>query len=81
MVSSSAETCFDTLHPIRTRIDGMLDSNRVRIGLVNGLNEVCKALDRKDAVVCVLAENCQDPKYSKLVTVSASDLSASTGSR
>ena len=41
------------------------------IGLVNGLNEVCKALDRKDALICVLAENCADPKYSKLVTVSS----------
>jgi ribosomal protein L7Ae-like RNA K-turn-binding protein len=34
------------------------------------LNEVCKALDRKEALICVLAENCADPKYEKLVTVS-----------
>lgn len=34
------------------------------------MNEVCKALDRKDALICVLAENCADPKYEKLVTVS-----------
>jgi small subunit ribosomal protein S12e len=39
------------------------------IGLVKGLNEVCKALDRKEALLCVLAENCEDAKYKKLVTV------------
>lgn len=39
------------------------------IGLVKGLNEVCKALDRKEALLCVLAENCADAKYKKLVTV------------
>jgi small subunit ribosomal protein S12e len=37
------------------------------LGLVKGLNEVCKALDRKEAVCCVLAKNCDDPKYLKLV--------------
>ena len=37
------------------------------LGLVKGLNEVCKALDRKEAVLCVLAKNCDDPKYQKLV--------------
>lgn len=40
------------------------------IGLVKGLNEVCKALDRKQALIAVLAEDCQDPKYKKLITVS-----------
>ena len=41
------------------------------IGLVKGLNEVCKCLDRKEAVLCVLAENCDDPKYKKLITALA----------
>ena len=40
------------------------------IGLVKGLNEVCKALDRKEALLCVLSEDCEDAKYKKLVTVS-----------
>ena len=40
------------------------------IGLVKGLNEVCKGLDRKEALLCVLAEDCEDAKYKKLVTVS-----------
>jgi small subunit ribosomal protein S12e len=40
------------------------------IGLVKGLNEVGKALDRKQALICVLATDCHDPKYKKLITVS-----------
>lgn len=40
------------------------------IGLVKGLNEVCKTLDRKEALLCVLAEDCEDAKYKKLITVS-----------
>lgn len=34
---------------------------------VKGLNEVCKCLDRKQAILCILAEDCNDPKYKKLV--------------
>ncbi len=41
------------------------------VGLVKGLNEVCKALDRKEALLAVLAEDCEDAKYKKLITVSS----------
>ena len=40
-------------------------------GLVKGLNQVGKALDRKDAYLCILAEDCDDPKYKKLITALA----------
>jgi ribosomal protein L7Ae-like RNA K-turn-binding protein len=45
------------------------DLRFIRIGLVKGLNEVCKALDRKEALLAVLAEDCEDAKYKKLITV------------
>lgn len=41
------------------------------IGLVKGLNQVGKALDRKDAYLCILAEDCDDPKYKKLISALA----------
>ena len=37
-------------------------------GVVKGLNEVVKALDRKEALLAVLASDCDDTKYKKLVT-------------
>ena len=43
----------------------------LHLGLVKGLNEVCKALDRKEAVLCIMAKNCEDPKYMKLVSALA----------
>lgn len=47
------------------------DHGYIQIGLVKGLNEVAKALDRKDALLCVLADDCEDAKYKKLITVSS----------
>ena len=41
------------------------------LGLVKGLNQVGKALDRKDAYLCILAEDCDDPKYKKLISALA----------
>merc|ERR1712083_852324 len=62
----------EDLWPICTRIDGISiehipELSIVLLGLVKGLNEVCKCLDRKQAILCILAEDCNDPKYKKLV--------------
>ena len=38
---------------------------------MKGLNEVVKALDRKQALICVLAQDCDDAKYKKLVNALA----------
>merc|ERR1712125_12876 len=40
-------------------------------GVSKGLNQVGKSLDRADAFLCVLAEDCDDPKYKKLITALA----------
>jgi small subunit ribosomal protein S12e len=36
-------------------------------GLSRGLHETAKALDKREAHFCVLAENCDEPMYTKLV--------------
>ncbi|XP_060523424.1 small ribosomal subunit protein eS12 [Cylas formicarius] len=37
-------------------------------GVVHGLHEAAKALDKRQAVLCVLAENCDEPRYKQLVS-------------
>lgn len=37
-------------------------------GLVRGLSEVTRALDRRTAHMCILADDCEDEAYKKLVT-------------
>ena len=36
-------------------------------GLARGLHESAKALDKRQAHLCVLASNCTEPAYGKLV--------------
>lgn len=40
-------------------------------GLVLGLSEVARALDRRTAHMCFLAGDCEDEEYKKLVTALA----------
>merc|ERR1739844_407831 len=56
---------------ITDAIKSVIKKSQANDGLVKGLNEVCKALDRKQAILCVLAQDCDDPKYKKLVTALA----------
>lgn len=37
-------------------------------GLARGLHEAVKALDRREAHLCVLAANCEEAAYTKLIT-------------
>lgn len=36
-------------------------------GLVRGIREVAKALDKRQAHMCILATNCEEAAYIKLV--------------
>ena len=36
-------------------------------GLVRGLSEVARSLDRRVAHLCILAEDCEDPQYKQLI--------------
>merc|ERR1719394_2069286 len=56
---------------ITDAIKSVIKKSQANDGLVKGLNEVLKALDRKQALVCVLASDCEDAKYKKFVTAMA----------
>ena len=46
----------------------VLKTSLVHDGLARGLRESVKALERKRAHLCVLAGNCDEPNYVKLIT-------------
>merc|ERR1711860_470023 len=53
---------------INTAIQEVLKQALVADGLSRGLRESAKALDKREALLCVLSENCDEPMYKKLVT-------------
>ncbi|KAK4884971.1 hypothetical protein RN001_001242 [Aquatica leii] len=42
-------------------------------GVVRGLHESTKVLDKRQAVLCILAENCDEPMFKKLVSALCSE--------
>ena len=53
---------------INTAIQEVLKQALITDGLVRGAREAAKALDKRQALLCILAENCDEPMYKKLVT-------------
>ena len=47
----------------------VIHNAQIANGLVKGLNEVGKSLDSKRAQLAILAKDCEDAKYKKLITV------------
>merc|ERR1712071_596031 len=60
-----------SLSPVMDALRKVIRTAMSADGVVKGLNQVGKSLDRADAFLCVLAEDCDDPKYKKLITALA----------
>eukprot|EP00091_Calanus_sinicus_P020209 TRINITY_DN5406_c0_g1_i2.p1 TRINITY_DN5406_c0_g1~~TRINITY_DN5406_c0_g1_i2.p1 ORF type:complete len:139 (-),score=57.17 TRINITY_DN5406_c0_g1_i2:43-459(-) len=53
---------------INTAIQEVLKQALIADGLARGVREASKALDKRQALLCILAENCDEPMYKKLIT-------------
>ena len=52
---------------INTALQEILKTAMIHDGLARGLRESVKALDKRTAVLCVLASNCDEQMYVKLI--------------
>lgn len=52
---------------IEDALQEVLKKSLMHDGLARGLRECAKALDRRQAHLCVLVETCNEPEYLKLV--------------
>merc|ERR1712062_697733 len=52
---------------IQKAIQEVLKEALIHDGLARGLRETTKALDQRRAIACILAENCDEENYKKLI--------------
>merc|ERR1712142_1460206 len=52
---------------IQKAIQEVLKESMICDGLARGLRETTKALDKRQAIACILAEDCDEENYKKLV--------------
>merc|ERR1712003_555525 len=54
-------------YSVETAVQETLKHAQHRDGLSRGLNEAVRALERKDALCCILAKNCDEANYVRLI--------------
>lgn len=54
---------------VNTALPEVLKTALIHDGLARGIREAAKALDKRQAHLCALAGNCDEPTYVKLVEV------------
>jgi len=52
---------------INSALKEVLKTSLIHHGLSRGLHEALKALDKREALLCVLSSKCDEPQYSKLI--------------
>ncbi|XP_051174580.1 40S ribosomal protein S12 [Leptopilina boulardi] len=52
---------------INSALQEVLKNALIHDGVVHGLHEAAKSLDKRQAMLCILAENCDEGMYKKLV--------------
>merc|ERR1712130_356780 len=53
---------------INTALQEVLKQSMIADGLARGIRQASQALDKRQALLCVLAENCDEPMYKKLIS-------------
>ena len=64
---SSILSCVQDLHQVNLPSQQVLKNALVHDGLARGLRECAKALDKRQAHLCVLVETCTEAEYIKLI--------------
>ncbi|VDN51008.1 unnamed protein product [Dracunculus medinensis] len=62
-----APAIIDDKIDVKTALKRTLKSAIIADGLAKGLHEATKALDKREAYFCVLAEDCDEAMYVRLV--------------
>jgi small subunit ribosomal protein S12e len=72
-VEISADAATTGKMSVLDALKGVLKLSLIHDGLARGLREASKALDRREAHMCVLNEACEEEAYKKLVIALCSE--------